>query len=157
MYRVIADKLLELSEKHSEEIALQWYVSMMKNRRMSVYHGLPKKQCVESASFFYKNLKTMYFSKDPYREVERLLKQAQYVEEMYRQSVPLHEILYAQILMRRQIWVFAEFQALFNTCVDMHQTAETINRTILLFDYIIYIITAKYERLLAEQLAPKSA
>jgi len=155
MYRVIVDKLLELSEKHAEEIATQWYISMMENRRMLAYHHLPKKLCLDATTFFYKNLKAMYFSKDPYKEVERLLSQSQYVEDVYKHGIPLHEILYAQILMRRQIWVFADFQALFNTCVDLHQTAETINRTILLFDYIIYLVTQRYEQLLAEQLLPK--
>jgi len=46
--------------------------------------------------------------------------------------------------MRRHIWLYAEFEALFTTSLEMHQQVESINRTLLLFDYATYIVAEEY-------------
>jgi len=145
--RAVADKLLDLCESHAEEIAQQWCKYLTISSRTPSYHRIAKEKCIHQAVFLYKNLKQMYFSDNPYEEVVRFLEQSQYVEDIYSRGIPLHEGIYALIMMRREIWVFADFQALFTTMVDMYRTAETINRTILLFDYAVYIVTQKYQEM----------
>ncbi|MBA4396355.1 MAG: hypothetical protein C0394_03075 [Syntrophus sp. (in: bacteria)] len=51
------------------------------------------------------------------------------------------------ILMRRHLWLYAEFRTAYETSVDLHQMAEGLNRTILMFDYAMYQITEKYQEL----------
>ena len=47
-------------------------------------------------------------------------------------------------MLRRHMWLFADFQAIFTTALDQYKAVESINRTIRLFDHGIYIITKKY-------------
>jgi hypothetical protein len=54
--------------------------------------------------------------------------------------------------MRRHIWLYAEFQAVFVTAVEHHQAAESLTRTILMFDYATYVITGRYEELMKREM-----
>jgi hypothetical protein len=49
--------------------------------------------------------------------------------------------------MRRHIWLCADFNVLFVTTLDMHQAVESINRTILMFDHVIYSVSQRYGEL----------
>jgi hypothetical protein len=64
--------------------------------------------------------------------------------------VPIHEAVYALILMRRQLWLYAEFQAVFTTAMEKHQAMESLNRTILVSDYAMYFIAKQYHELTKE-------
>ena len=63
------------------------------------------------------------------------------------QGVPMEEAIYALIMMRRQLWLFADFQALFVTAMDPHRAVETLNRTIRVFDQGVFIIIKRYREL----------
>ena len=53
-------------------------------------------------------------------------------------GIPANGTIYAPILMRRHIWLYAEFQAIFSTGIDQRQALDTLGGTILLFDYASY-------------------
>jgi len=147
MHRPVADRLLDLCDYRAEEIVRRWYKDVSANRRTSSYHSLPKERCVPQAVSLYKNLRRMYFAEHPYQEVLQFLERKQYVENTYGEGIPLHEAIYALILMKRHIWLYAEFQAVFSTVLDMYQALESVNRTVLLFDYAIYIVVQKYKEM----------
>jgi hypothetical protein len=88
----------------------------------------------------------MFFHDAPYELAEKFFEH--YAEERYREGIPLHEAVYAMILMRRHIWLYAEFQAIFITAVEHRQAVESLSRTILMFDYAMYAITRKYRELM---------
>ena len=69
-------------------------------------------------------------------------------EERFKEGMPLHEALYALILMRRHMWLYAEFQALFNVEVEHRQAVESLSRTILMFDYIMYVVARKFWKMM---------
>jgi hypothetical protein len=147
MQRGVVDKLLDLCEHHAEEIARRWYKDVSSNARTPSYHSLPKEGCILQAVSFFENQRQMYFAEDHYQEVQQFLGRKRYVEETYGAGIPLHEAVYALILMRRHIWLYAEFQAVFTTVIDMYQAVNSINRAVLLFDYAIFIVTQKYQEL----------
>jgi hypothetical protein len=62
-------------------------------------------------------------------------------------GIPAKETVYALILMRRHIWLYAEFQAIFTSGIDQRQAMDTLSRTILLFDYASYEVTKEYQEL----------
>ena len=70
----------------------------------------------------------------------------------FAEGLPLHEALYALILMRRHIWLYAEFQAIFITAVEQHQAVESLTRTILMFDYATYVLAERYEELMRREM-----
>jgi len=145
--RVIADKLLDLSKNHSKIIAEEWYKAVSKNPRTISFHRIPKESLVPRAEAIIANLKCLYFAENPYQEVLQFMERTGYAEYTHALHIPLHENIYALIMMRRHIWLYADTQAMFNTSLDLWQAVESINRTLLLFDYAITIIAEKYERI----------
>ena len=146
-WKAFADKLLDLCEHHAEEIAEQWYKAVSANSRTPSYHSLPREACLPQVVSLYKNLKGAYFTDDPYQQVLKILERMQYAEAIHAKDVPLPEAIYVLIIMRRHIWLYAELQAMFNTAVEMQQAIESINRTLLLFDYAIHIVAQKYHEM----------
>jgi monomeric isocitrate dehydrogenase len=140
-----ADKLLEVSERHADEIAAQWCKAVKSNPHTPWYQAQKSETCNLFAMDFYKNFRSVYFDEKPYKKLEKYF--TAYAEESLRTGVPLEEAVYALIMMRRQLWLFADFQALFVTAMDQHRAVETITRTIRVFDQGIFVIIKRYREL----------
>jgi hypothetical protein len=145
--KALSDRLMDLCDQNAGLIAEQWHKSVIKNPRTPTFHANPKESCMRHACFIYQNLRRMYFADNPYQEVMRVLDATGYAEELYSRRIPLSEAIYALILMRRFVWLYAEQSALFNTASDMYLVLQSSNRILLLFDYAIYIVTDKYEKM----------
>jgi hypothetical protein len=140
-----ADKLLEVTEQNAGQIAVQWCKAVKSNRHTPWFRSMKEENCTAFALDFYKNFRNVYFDEKPYRKLGKYF--ASYAGESFRNGVPLEEAIYALIMLRRQIWLFADFQALFVTAMDQHRAVETVNRTIRVFDQGIYIIIKRYGEL----------
>ena len=143
--KALSDRLMDLCSQHAEQIAEQWHKSVTKSSHTHSFSGNPKESCLRHATFLYKNLRRMYFADNPYQEVLSVLDATVYAEEQYGRGVPLTEAVYALILMRRYVWLYAETSDLFNTASDMYLALQSTNRILLLFDYAVYIVVDKYE------------
>lgn len=139
-------KLLDLMANSSESIARQWAKDVAKNIKTPFYRNLDQDKIVPQAIEFYQQLSRVYTANDPFAAIQRFI--GKFAEERFYEGVPLHEAIYAVILMRRHIWLYAEFQAIFITIVEQHQAMDSLTRTILMFDYIVYAMTEKYEELM---------
>jgi len=145
--KAISDRLMDLCSQHADEIAEQWLQSILKNSHTSTFVCNPRESCLRHASFIYKNLRRMYFAENPYKEVLSIMDATGYAEEQYSRRVPLSEAVYALIMMRRYVWLYAETSDLFNTTSDMYLVLQSSNRILLLFDYAVYILIEKYEKM----------
>lgn len=141
-----AAKLIDLIESKSENIARQWADDVMKHNRTPSYHHMPKEMVVEQGTAFYKLFRRMALAANPYEEAKTF--SWKYAEELYRKKIPLQEAIYALMLMRRNLWLYAEFQGTFVTVLEKTQAVESLNRTILLFDYVSYQVIEKYQDLI---------
>ncbi len=148
-----AAKLINLIESKAENIAKQWAADVMKHNRTPSYHSLSKDLVVEQGVNFYRLFRQMSLAEVPYEEAKSF--SWKYAEEFYQQKIPLHEALYALILMRRHLWLYAEFQGTFVTALEKQQAVESLNRTILMFDYVSYQVTEKYQQLTHERVNKK--
>jgi hypothetical protein len=63
--RAFADKLVEITERHAEEIAEQWCRAVRTSNRTPSYHVIAEDRCVQQAVNFYKNLGTVCLSFSP--------------------------------------------------------------------------------------------
>lgn len=148
MHRSIVDRMLDLCEYNAQQVAELWYADVSTSSRTSSYHSVPVQRAMFHAVSIYKNLKDLYFAEKPYQEILEFLKRKQYAESLHEDNIPIHEAVYSLILMRRHIWLFSELHAVYSdTAVEMHQALESVNRVVLLFDYIIYILTQLYREL----------
>ncbi|PKN76640.1 MAG: hypothetical protein CVU52_03855 [Deltaproteobacteria bacterium HGW-Deltaproteobacteria-10] len=135
-------KLIDLVEKNAEAIAQQWVEVVKKNERTPHYHGLPSEKLVQQSVEFYRQLRRMLMSSNTFEETQDYF--LKYAKACYEEGIPLHEAIYAVVLMRRQMWLYAEFQATFITVVEHQQALDSITRTILVMDYAVYRITQHY-------------
>ena len=146
MMKAFAAKLVDLTQKNAEAIARQWAKDVKTNAKTYNYHEEPEEKIIRQAKDFYKNFQMMFFNESPYEQAKEIFEK--YAEEKYKEGVPLHETLYALILMRRHMWLYAEFQSLFSVEVEHRQAVESLSRTILMFDYIMYVVTRQYWKML---------
>jgi len=144
--QAVATKLIDVTEANAEKIARQWFADVRKNPKTPSYHNLSEDRAIPQAVDFYQKFRGVFAAKSPFEEARRVY--TKYADESYRFGIPLHEAIYALTLMRRHIWLYAEFQALFVSAVEQQQAVESLNRTILLFDYATYVITDRYQELM---------
>jgi hypothetical protein len=145
MYIAYADKLLNFTEQHAADIAKQWVKALMSNTRTKAYRKVREFKLVNQGESFYKTLKKLYF--EPNAHEMATVYFSKFAEEQYYENIPLEEAIYALIMLRRQMWLFAEFQVLFTSALDQYQASDSINRTVLLTDYGILAIVNKYREL----------
>jgi hypothetical protein len=146
-------KLVDLTEKNAEKIARQWAKDVKTNAKTYAYHEAPEEIIIRQARDFYSNFQMMFFNESPYEQAKDIFEK--YAEERYKEGIPLHEALYALILMRRHIWLYAEFQSLFNVEVESRQAVESLSRTILMFDYIMYAVARKFWKMMKLEILAK--
>ena len=140
-----ADKLLEVSERHADKIASQWCKAVTANPRTPWFQSMKHPDCIHFAEEFYRNFRVVYFDEKPYTKLEKFFDN--YAEESFRKGIPPEEAIYALIMMRRHLWLYADFHALFLTALDAHRAVETLNRTIRVFDQGVFIIIRRYREL----------
>jgi uncharacterized protein (DUF927 family) len=145
MYIAYSDKLMNLAEEHAREIAEQWYKTITTNPRTRSYRKVSKYKLANQAEDFYKHGKTLYFAQSAYDAATAYF--TRFAENQIYENIPLDEAVYAVIMLRRQMWLFAEFQALFTTALDQYQATDSINRALLLTDYGIMAVIKKYAEL----------
>jgi hypothetical protein len=145
MYIAYADKLLNFTEQHATEISKQWVKALQSNPKTASYRKVREFKLVNQGESFYKNLKKLYFEKQA-SEVATVYF-SKFAEEQFYENIPLDEAVYALMMLRRQMWLFAEFQVLFTSALDQYQASDSINRTVLLTDYGIIAIVNKYRDL----------
>jgi hypothetical protein len=146
-------KLIDLVENNAEYIARQWAKDVRKNQKTPFYHGLSEDKTVPQAMRFYEQFRRIFTSDNPFEAARSFF--SQYAEERYRDGVPMHEAIYALIMMRRHIWLYAEFQAVFISAVEQKQAVDSITRTMLMFDYAMYSISQKYQELIRGEIDKK--
>jgi len=139
-------KLIELIEKNPNEIARQWCRDVKTNAHTPAFHNLADEVLIPMATGFYGNFREMFTTEHPFEAAKKIF--GKYAEERYEQGIPVQEAIYALVLMRRHIWLYAEFQAIFVSAIEHQQAAESLNRTILMFDYALYVITERYQSLI---------
>jgi hypothetical protein len=144
--KTYAFKYLELAEKHAEKIAERWLKDVRSNTRTPTYKNVVEKQIVAQCVEFYREFSKMFVYEKITDDVVNYFRN--YTLECYAMGIPAKEAIYALILMRRHIWLYAEFQMIFNSALAREESMDTLNRTILIFDYAVYEVTKEYQELI---------
>ena len=66
------------------------------------------------------------------------------LKKCHELGLPLQEAIYGLILMRRHMWLYADFQAIFIDALEHNQAIDGIMRVMLMMDYAVYEITQYY-------------
>ena len=140
----LTDRLMQFTADHAHQIAEQWYQAVSTNTKTPAYRLMKKEVCIRHAEYIYQNLNKLFFADNCESAVANLLDVGGFVEDHYARGIPYNQVIYAIILLRRHLWLYAEQQSLYNGIDDILQMQENVNRVLLLFDYMIYITASKY-------------
>ncbi|MGV8056498.1 MAG: hypothetical protein AB2L12_00455 [Smithellaceae bacterium] len=151
--KTYAIKYLELVEGHAEEMAKRWAKDVRSNLKTTFYKYLDEQKIISQCIRFYQHFSKMFVDEKLSEDILKYFKT--YAQESYAMRIPMDEAVYALILMRRHIWLYAEFQTIFSTAIDQRQAVDTLSRTILLFDYAAYDITKEYQELMKKEKTKK--
>lgn len=135
-------KLLDVTEQNAEEIAAHWSTDVQKNKRTTHYQNIKKEKLVVYAVDFYRNLRKLLVPEDRVEFTRQYFHR--YAKKCHEIGLPLHEAIYGLILMRRHMWLYADFQAIFIDAIEHNQAIDSIMRVMLMMDYAVYEITQYY-------------
>jgi hypothetical protein len=135
-------KLLDVTEQNAEEIAEHWAKDVHKNKRTTYYQNIKKEELINYAVDFYRNLRKLLTSDNRVEITQEYFKK--YAEKCQEIGLPLQEAIYGLILMRRHMWLYADFQAIFIDALEHNQAIDSIMRIMLMMDYAVYEITQYY-------------
>lgn len=135
-------RLLDVTEQNAEEIAEHWAMEVQKNKRTTHYQNIKKEKLVVYAIDFYRNLKKLLVPDDRIEFTQKYF--LKYAKKCYEIGIPLHEAIYGLNLMRRHMWLYADFQAIFIDALEHNQAIDSIMRIMLMMDYAVYEITQYY-------------
>jgi len=151
--KTYAIKYVELAELHAGRMAKRWAMDVQNNTRTKKYKELDEEWIINQGVKFYQNFSKMFAEE---KISETTLKYFRtYAEESFSSGIPMDEAVYALILLRRHIWLYAEFQTIFSSGIDQRQALDTLSRTILLFDYAVYEVTKEYQELMKKAKSKK--
>jgi hypothetical protein len=135
-------KLLDVAEQNAEEIAEHWAIEVQKNKRTTHYQNIKKEKLKVYAVDFYRNLRSLLV---PDNRIENTQKYFQkYAKKCHELGLPLQEAIYGLTMMRRHMWLYADFQAIFIDALEHNQAIDGIMRIMLMMDYAVYEITQYY-------------
>jgi hypothetical protein len=135
-------KLLDIAEQNAEEIAEHWAMEVQKNKRTTHYQSIKREKLVIYAVDFYRNLRKLLVPEDRLEFTQEYFRK--YAKKCYEIGLPLQEAIYGLVLMRRHMWLYADFQAIFIDALEHNQAIDGIMRVMLMMDYAIYEITQYY-------------
>jgi hypothetical protein len=138
---LISDKLVELVEKHSDQIISRWVERLKIDPTTSSYHQNTE-FLGEKAERILRQLGRWVSYDTPKDEVGK--RYAADGIELFKMHVPLCEAVRAMYLLRRTLWLFVENESAFNTAIEMHQMKELNDRVILFFDRAEYYLIRGY-------------
>jgi hypothetical protein len=148
-----ASKLIEIIEQNAKVIAQQWYKNVKINPKTPAYNTMPEEKAMDQALSFYDNFRKLFATEKPFEDAFALF--SKYADACYRDHIPLPQVIYALILMRRHMWLYAEYQAVFETAVDQRHALESQSRMILMFDYAEFVIIDRYNDLIRKEVEEK--
>jgi len=146
-----AARYVELAQSHAQEMAERWADDIQNNIKTTFYKKLDREKIVAKCVGFYHNFSRMFVDDKPSKDALEYFRT--YARESHVMGVPMEQAVYALSLMRRHIWLYAEFQIIFSTAIDQEQAVDTLSRTILVFDYAAYEITKEYQDLISREKA----
>ena len=135
-------KLLDVTEQNAEEIAEHWAIDVQKNKRTSHYQNIKKEKLIIYAVDFYRNLRKLLVSDNRVEITQEYFQK--YAKKCHEIGLPLQEAIYGLILMRRHMWLYADFQAIYIDALEHNQAIDSTMRIMLMMDYAIYEITQYY-------------
>ena len=133
---LISDALVSLVEDHAEEIARRWLAVVRHNPSTPTYASLPAAIVQERALSALSKFCSWLIGKEHGDEVAEFYHTLGGQRRI--QGFPLHEVLSALTLLRREIWLFIGGREALVDLMEVYRAMELSRRIVLFFDKVLY-------------------
>ncbi len=140
---MIARKLVQLIEKNADDLARRVLRSVSQHPRTQIFcKNIPREELRERAYEIYRHLSEWLLEKteDEIRE-----KNFTVGERRAEQRVPLHEVIFAILLVKETLWKEIVNSGMGDSSVELLQALDLVDRVNQFFDRSIYYMAVGYE------------
>lgn len=139
---MLVPNLILAIETHAQSLASEFVTDLMSNPKVFTLRKMGREDLERAALGVYGRLSAWLAAKDP-KEIEELFTSR---ARMQRQAkVPLREIVFAVILLKKHVWEFVKRNALVDSITDLYARDEAIILIAEFFDRLLYATVCGYE------------
>lgn len=144
---MISTRLVQLIEGHSEQITQRMLEAIRKDPRLPLFSQLPDSELLRRFDDACQHLGRWLAAKD-----EKLMEVRYTIlgRERFEENIPLHEVVRAVQVLKREILKFARQQAVDQSALEIYGEKELEHLVGGFYDRIVYYIVQGYERALRE-------
>lgn len=140
---MIALKLVRLIEKHADELAQGLIQSVTQHPQTQIFcKNIPREELRDRAYEIYKHL-TAWLTEKTDDEIRQ--KYFALGERRAEQQIPLHEVIFALLLVKENLWRGVKQSGVGDTAIELFQALELVDRVNQFFDKLIYYVAVGYE------------
>lgn len=139
---LISDKLIELVERHSDEIVKRWITRISKDPAASSYAQNNIQDFAEKAKILLEHLGKWVSYETTKEEIEK--RYAAEGIESFKDKIPLCEVIRWMHILRATLWLFVVYESAFDSAFELNRMKELSDRVILFFDRAIYYLIRGY-------------
>ncbi len=141
---MLSDKLIWLVERQADHLGKRWARMLREHPATASYHNFNDEYLERSIREVYRNLSDYIEDAHSAEQLARLFMDIGVRRKT--QGVPLHELVFAIILARRNIWNFIMEEETFSSAFKFHQVNEFWQRIMIFFDKNIYFVVHGYTK-----------
>jgi hypothetical protein len=145
---MLIPNLILAIETHAETLAAEFVADLMSNPKVYRLRKMGKEDLERAALGLYGRLSAWLAVKDP-KEIEDLFTSRARVQR--QAEIPLREIVFAVLLLKRHVWEFVKRNALVDSISDLYARDEVIILIAEFFDRMLYATVCGYEEGGSEQ------
>jgi hypothetical protein len=138
---LISNLMLSI-ESHAEKLTADFVKDLETNRKTSHFARMAHEDLTRGASTLYARLADWLGEKHT-DELEANFKSR--ARRQRQAGIPLSEIVYAVILLKKQVWEFVKRNAVVDSIGDLYQRDEAFVLIGEFFDRLLYVTTQGYE------------
>jgi len=139
---MLSDKLIWLVEREADRLEKRWAGMLREHPATESYHTVADEDLQRSIREVYRRLGHYIESKSNFEEVANLF--INIGIQRRKQGIPLHELVFAIFLARRNIWNFIVEEETALSTLQYHRINEFWERVTNFFDKNIYFVVYGY-------------
>jgi hypothetical protein len=151
---MLSTRLIQMIESHADELARCHVQQLRTHPRTPTYRKLSDTAIYDRTYAVYRNL-SAWMGGRPGPEMEQHYKDLG--RRRYEEGIPLHEFVYALVLNKKNLLIFAKNQARSGSAVEIYSEQELVNRVDQFYDDAIYYAVVGYQAAIARPPATVAA
>lgn len=141
---MISQKLVQLIERHADELTARWLKDVRQNPDTFSFHRYPEEKLREEAYDLYSHLGRWIQSEVNRGQAEEVF--TKLGTQRYHGGFKLSEVVKSLVLVKRHLWLFVQEQGFFESAVELYQVLELFNSVILFFDRATFFVVRGFEK-----------